>query len=239
MKYERPLQTGRLLKRYKRFLSDIRLDDGAELTAHCANTGSMKNCQPENGRVWVFDSQNPKRKLPMSWEWIEIEGQYKACINTSRANTLVKEALLNHVIKELPEITEEQLKSEPKVEEGRLDFLIQQNANEIYIEVKNVTLLEDDGMGYFPDAVTTRGAKHLEVLKRLKSEGKRAILLFCVSHEGIHQVKPAAHIDSKYTEAIKEAVEHGVEVLAYKATFVTNDTASELFLETAIPVILD
>lgn len=230
MQYERPLLTGKLIKRYKRFLADIELTFPAErageiVTAHCANTGSMTNCKDEGAKVWLFDSQNPKRKLPLSWEWVEVEGQYKACINTARPNQLIKEALAENRIAEIPVADVLQLKSEPKVDEGRLDFLIEAPNNNTYIEVKSVTLLGKDGEdsalgnGYFPDAVTTRGAKHLDVLMRLVAEGHRCVMLFCVPHEGIQQVSPARHIDEKYSDKLAQAMAAGVEVLAYSVKF--------------------
>jgi sugar fermentation stimulation protein A len=235
MEYERPLLTGKLIQRYKRFLSDIELTSPAEragevVTAHCANTGSMTNCKDEGAKVWLFDSQNPKRKLPLSWEWVEVEGQYKACINTARANQLVKEALLENRIKEVEVCSAEFLKAEPKVDEGRLDFLISSELTDVltYIEVKSVTLLGKGGdvvkeknVGYFPDAVTSRGLKHLEVLMRLKAEGQRSILFFCVPHEGIKQVRVADHVDPEYAEKLREVMAVGVEVLAYQVEFQT------------------
>lgn len=239
MEYERPLLTGKLIQRYKRFLSDIEIVTPVErageiVTAHCANTGSMTNCKDEDAKVWLFDSQNPKRKLPLSWEWVEVEGQYKACINTARANQLVKEALLANQINEIKFTSADTLKPEPKVDEGRLDFLIthsdsrsyKDSSSQTYIEVKSVTLLddrrdkkEDQNVGYFPDAVTTRGLKHLDVLMRLKSEGKRSVLFFCVPHEGIQEVRVADHIDPAYSKKLKLAKAEGVEVLAYQVEF--------------------
>ncbi|MEH6448971.1 MAG: DNA/RNA nuclease SfsA [Oleispira sp.] len=237
MEYERPLLTGKLIQRYKRFLSDIELTSpieraGEVVTAHCANTGSMTNCKDEGAKVWLFDSQNPKRKLPLSWEWVEVEGQYKACINTARANQLVKEALLANRIKEVAVISAQHLKAEPKVDEGRLDFLVSTDTSEslTYIEVKSVTLLGnadsndeaglgEENVGYFPDAVTSRGLKHLEVLMRLKAEGQRSILFFCVPHEGIKQVRVADHVDPTYAKKLREVMAAGVEVLAYQVEF--------------------
>lgn len=243
MKYEHPLLTGKLIKRYKRFLADIELTSPSErqgevVTAHCANTGSMTNCKDEGARVWLSDSRNPKRKLPLSWEWVEVEGQYKACINTARPNQLVKEALAENRIAELPVTPDNELKSEPKVDEGRLDFLITGHDRNVYVEVKSVTLLgkgdasDSNGIGYFPDAVTTRGAKHLDVLIRLAGKGNRAVLLFCVPHEGISVVQPATHIDETYSNKLREALEAGVEVLAYRADFSDNG----MTLSSRIPV---
>ena len=240
MEYERPLLTGKLIQRYKRFLADIELTTPVErageiVTAHCANTGSMTNCKDEGAKVWLFDSQNPKRKLPLSWEWVEVEGQYKACINTARANQLVKEALLANSIKEVNVSSAEFLKAEPKVEEGRLDFLVSSAESDqlTYIEVKSVTLLgnatsekSEKNVGYFPDAVTSRGLKHIEILMRLKAEGQRSILFFCVPHQGIQQVRVAEHVDPVYANKLREAIKAGVEVLAYQVQF--NDQGMEL-----------
>lgn len=252
MEYERTLLTGTLIQRYKRFLADIELVTPTErageiVTAHCANTGSMTNCKDEGARVWLFDSQNPKRKLPLSWEWVEVEGQYKACINTARANQLVKEALLFNRIKEINVISAECLKSEPKVTEGRLDFRLdcEQSDVKTYIEVKSVTLLgntedtsRETNIGYFPDSVTSRGLKHLDVLMRLKAEGHRSILLFCVPHEGIKEVRVAEHIDPAYAKTLRKVMAAGVEVLAYQAEFNTNtDHKTQVMqLKTALPV---
>lgn len=224
MNYERPLLTGKLIQRYKRFLADVELVTPVErageiVTAHCANTGSMTNCKDEGACVWLFDSQNPKRKLQLSWEWVEVEGLYKACINTARPNQLVKEALLDNDIAEIPVTHAECLKSEPVVDEGRLDFLISDDEKLTYIEVKSVTLLGDNNIGYFPDAVTIRGLKHLEVLQRLKAEGHRSVLFFCVSHEGIQQVRVAEQIDPVYADKLRQVIAAGVEVLAYQVEF--------------------
>jgi len=256
MEYERPLLTGKLIQRYKRFLADIELITpvdraGEVVTAHCANTGSMTNCKDDNARVWLFDSQNPKRKLPLSWEWVEVEGQYKACINTARANQLVKEALLENRINEVEVSSAEFLKAEPKVDEGRLDFLVSSDQSETltYIEVKSVTLLGDsessaeggatkkqaeENVGYFPDAVTSRGLKHLEVLMRLKAEGQRSILFFCVPHEGIKQVRVAEHVDPAYAAKLREALAAGIEVIAYQVEF----RSQGMVLNKAIDVVI-
>ena len=223
MQYDRPLLTGRLIKRYKRFLADIMLDNGQQITAHCANTGSMKHCGAEGDRVWVYDSQNPQRKLPYSWEWVEVAQTYKACINTARANQLVEEALRQNLIPELA--GPYQIQREPKVADGRLDFLLTdaENNKSIYIEVKSVTLLDDlinkTGVGSFPDAVTERGLKHLRRLLDLKQQGNRAVLLFCVPHEGISSVRTAHEIDLKYAEMLRTVYAEGVEVLAYRVKF--------------------
>jgi len=237
MNYDAPLVSGRLLRRYKRFLADICLDDGTEVTAHCPNTGSMKHCADADSRVWLWDSNNPKRKYQLTWEWVEVDGQFRACVNTARANQLVEEALQKGVISELA--GDYQIHREPKVDDGRLDFLLyEQDSGEaaVYIEVKSVTLLseQEPGLGSFPDAVTERGLKHLRRLQALKEEGYRAVLLFCVPHEGIERVQAAADIDPAYAAALTEVAAAGVEVLAYRVTFSQRGMA----LDTPLPVLL-
>lgn len=221
MYYDAPLVSGRLLRRYKRFLADVRLQDGSEITVHCPNTGSMKHCADPDSRVWLWDSANPKRKYSFTWEWVEVDGRYRACVNTARANQLVAEALENGVITELAGAY--RLQREPKVADGRLDFLLQTKEEEadVYIEVKSVTLLSETepGLGSFPDAVTERGLKHLRRLQALNEEGFRAVLLFCVPHEGIERVQAAADIDPAYAQALTEVAAAGVEVLAYRVRF--------------------
>ena len=236
MIYDAPLVSGRLLRRYKRFLADIVLDDGCEVTVHCPNTGSMKHCADADSRVWLWDSLNPKRKYQLTWEWVEVDGQYRACVNTARANALVAEALERGEIAELRDYA--QIRREPKVEDGRLDFLLtQDDGADAYVEVKSVTLLSNSeaGLGQFPDAVTERGLKHLRRLQALKEQGHRAVLLFCVPHEGIERVQAAAAIDPAYARALDEVAAAGVEVLAYRVSF----SEWGMQLDQAIPVLLN
>jgi len=239
MQFPVPLQEGKLIKRYKRFLADIELDDGVLITAHCPNTGSMKRCQQENASVWVSDSNNEKRKYRHTWELVEVDKKYLACINTGLPNKLAKEAIDNGVVVELQGYGYH--KAEVKYgENSRIDWLLSNDNKEgdadqlCYVEVKNVTLLEEDGRGYFPDAVTDRGRKHLYELANMVEQGHRAVLFFCVSHTGITQVSPAEHIDKKYTEALKEVMAKGVEIIAYRAE-ITNQTIE---LSYKIPVVV-
>ncbi|MCB5162940.1 DNA/RNA nuclease SfsA [Marinomonas algarum] len=232
MKFPSTLIEGKLLRRYKRFLSDIELPNG-EVVAHCPNTGSMRRCQQDGARVWLSKSNNPKRKLGYTWELVEVDGEYLACINTGWPNKLVGEAIANNVIDELNGYSEQ--KAEVKYgENSRIDWLLTDaEGKKCYVEVKNVTLLESDGGGYFPDAVTERGRKHLFELLRMVQEGHRAVLFFCVSHEGINSVSPAAHIDKKYAEAFKSVIDQGVEVIAYKVAI----SQKEMFIDQSVPVL--
>lgn len=217
MEFHPPLQPATLIKRYKRFLADVTLPNGEEITIHCANTGAMTGCATPGDTVWYSTSDNTKRKYPHSWELTQTARGHFICINTLRANQLVAEALTQKCIPELSEYSE--IKPEVKygAENSRIDFFLSHNElPDCFIEVKSVTLL-DDNQGFFPDAVTLRGQKHLRELMHIAKEGKRAILLFVALHTGIHVASAAAHIDKKYAQLLEEARQSGVEVLCYQA----------------------
>jgi sugar fermentation stimulation protein A len=208
-----------LIKRYKRFLTDIALPDNTETTIHCANTGAMKGCGQTGDTIWYSTSSNLKRKYPFSWEVVQDQHNNLICVNTLRANQLVEEALLHGVIKEVNNF--DKLKREVKygTENSKIDFFTSsENTPDTFIEVKSVTLLEQS-QGYFPDTVTTRGQKHLRELIAMVNEGHRAILLFAVLHSGINNVRAARHIDPTYANLLREAHEAGVEIIAYKVEF--------------------
>jgi sugar fermentation stimulation protein A len=194
------LKKATLIKRYKRFLADITLEDDSDCTIHVANTGAMSGCAIPNDIVWYSTSDNLKRKYPFSWELTQTQNNDFICVNTLRANQLAEKAILNGTISELQGF--ETLNREVKYgeENSKIDFhLTNKNGFETFIEVKSVTLLEDN-QGYFPDAVTLRGQKHLRELIAVAAKGHRAVLLFAVLHSGINDVKPAEHIDLKYTK---------------------------------------
>ncbi len=213
-----PLIEGRLIRRYKRFLADVSLADGSEITAHCPNTGSMKNCADSGSRVWLRDVRSPHRKLAYRWELVEVEKRYLACINTGLANGLVREAIEAGRIEPLCGYRTLLTERPYGTEGSRIDLLLREPGRpDCYIEVKNVTLLQGAGWGLFPDAVTQRGSKHLRELIKVVRGGERAVLLFNAAHTGIRQVAPAWGIDPLYSEMLAEAVDAGVEVLAYGA----------------------
>lgn len=226
MHFDPPLKQGKLIKRYKRFLADITLADKQQLTIHCANTGAMTGCAEAGVTVWYSTSDNAKRKYPHSWELTQTAAGHSICVNTARANTLVVEAINNEVISELSGY--QTLRTEVKYgqENSRIDILLQDSDREdCYIEVKSVTLLDDlnSGQGYFPDAQTTRGQKHLRELTEMVQSGHRAVLFFAVLHSGIEKVSAAHHIDAKYSLLLKQAREAGVEIICYKAEFSDNE----------------
>ena len=218
MNFDKQLNSATLIKRYKRFLADVTLEDGSEHTIHCPNTGSMSGCAETGDTVWFSTSDNLKRKYPFTWELTQTSSDDFICVNTQRANQLVEEALSAGIISEL--VGFESLRREVKYgkENSRIDVLLNYcEQPDTYIEVKSVTLLEN-GQGFFPDAVTTRGQKHLRELTEIVQEGHRAVLLFAVMHTGINSVSPASHIDKEYTRLLKEAEEAGVIILAYRAS---------------------
>ncbi|CAH6817146.1 putative DNA-binding transcriptional regulator of maltose metabolism [Vibrio chagasii] len=223
MQFNPPLESATLIKRYKRFLTDIKLPDGSERTIHCANTGAMTGCATPGNTVWYSTSDNAKRKYPNSWEISETDKGHRICVNTARANQLAVEAIENKTIVEL--LGYNALRTEVKYgsENSRIDILLEDNEKPpCYIEVKSVTLLDEqetstEGQGFFPDAVTTRGQKHLRELTEMVESGNRAVLLFTVLHSGIEKVSAAHHIDAKYSLLLKQAQDAGVEVLCYKA----------------------
>lgn len=218
MRFDPPLEEGRLLRRYKRFLADIETAGGEQLTIHCPNTGSMLNCMSEGCRVWFSRSQDPKRKLPGTWELGETPHGRLACINTARANALVEEALRGGVITELAGFTGLRREVRFGEENSRADFCLEFTTGPAWIEVKSVTLgFADSAVAAFPDARTERGTRHLRELAAQARAGVRAVQLYCVNLSGIKAVRAAQEIDPAYAAGLREAREAGVEVLAYGA----------------------
>ncbi|WP_434605736.1 DNA/RNA nuclease SfsA [Pseudomonas sp. R1-7] len=231
------LEEGRLIRRYKRFLADIETVHGEMLTIHCPNTGSMLNCMAEGARVWFSRSNDPKRKLPGTWEIGETPQGRLACINTARANSLIEEALRAGVIGELNGFIGLKREVAYGMENSRIDFRLDYpDRSSAWVEVKSVTLgFDGTNVAAFPDAVTLRGAKHLRELACLAREGVRAVQLYCVNLSGIEAVRPAQEIDPVYAAALREAVAAGVEVLAYGATL----TPEQMWIDRPLPVLLE
>ncbi len=219
------LYPAQLLRRYKRFLADIGLATGEQLTIHCPNTGSMKNCLVADSPCWYSQVESKTRKYPQTLELVTTPDGHWAGINTARTNELVAEALALGVIGALSGYRQIKREQPYGSEKSRIDFLLEQHpqdARPCYLEVKNVTLLDQapgdtEARGYFPDAVSERGSKHLRELMSVACAGQRAVLLFCVQHTGITSVSPADHIDKRYGQTLREAAAAGVELLAYSA----------------------
>jgi sugar fermentation stimulation protein A len=217
-----------LLRRYKRFLADVRLPDGEMITVHCPNTGSMKNCLLPESPCWYSTSTSAARKYPHTLEIVTTPQGHLAGINTARANALVECAITTGVITELQGYKNVRREVVYGNEKSRIDFLLESDAGKCYVEVKNVTLMEAEGQGLFPDAVSERGSKHLRELMQMKCEGHRAVLLFCVQHTGIKWVEPADLIDPVYGKTLREAIARGVEVIAYGAEILPELSAIRL-----------
>lgn len=217
MQFSPPLKPATLIQRYKRFLADVVTPEGETLTIHCPNTGAMTGCATPGDTVWYSTSASTTRKYPHTWEMSQTQQGAFICVNTLRANRVTKEALLAQRLPEL--VGYDILRSEVKygAEGSRIDFLLQaEDRRDCYIEVKSVTLAEQQS-GYFPDAVTLRGQKHLRELMSVAAGGDRAVILFAVLHSAVEHFSPARHIDEEYARLLKEAQCRGVEVIAYKA----------------------
>ncbi|MCB9943075.1 MAG: DNA/RNA nuclease SfsA [Geminicoccaceae bacterium] len=213
MQLPAPLISGSLIRRYKRFLADIRLEDGSMVTAHCADPGRLPGLAVEDAKAWLSRSNDPRRKLAYRLEIIEQEGA-RVAINTLNANRIAREALEAHTIPEFSGY--DTVLREVRVEEGtRLDFAIARNETITrHIEVKSVSW-KRDGIGAFPDAVTSRGTKHLRTLAELVRAGHPATLLFVAQRGDVERLTIAGDIDPDYRAAFDEARLAGVEFLAY------------------------
>lgn len=234
MRFLQPLQQALLVRRYKRFLVDVCLENGESTTLHCPNTGSMKNCLAPGAPLWYSTSLDAKRKYAATWEIATTPAGDLAGINTNRANTLVKEALVAGLIPSLSSFTELAAEVRYGKEGSRIDFLLQIGGQAVYLEVKNVTLCEGEGAGYFPDAISQRGCRHLRELTDVVQRGHRAVLVYCVQHSSIESVAPARHIDSAYASAFEAALHAGVEVYALGARL----SPQEIVLERPLPVLV-
>ena len=217
------LQQGILLRRYERFLADIETLDGDTITVHCPNTGAMTGCAEPGSAAYYSTSDNPKRKYACTLELVEtVNGMVS--VNTTRANSLVAEALANQSIEPLKQFG--RIKAEQNIPGGggRFDFLLSnEQGQSAFVEVKSVTLCSSDKLGEFPDAVSERALKHLYALERMLSLGHRSVLVFCAQHCGIDRVAPAAFIDPRYAVVLAEVMAAGVEVYALRCTTDTKD----------------
>ncbi len=236
MQYSPLLIKAKLIKRYKRFLADVVHPELGEFTVHCPNTGSMKNCWQPGWNVWLQKSDNSKRKYPYTWVLTENEKGDLIGINSASANKLVIEALQQDKINEVSDIDSIQPEVKYGQENSRIDILVQHSDNtKTYIEVKSVTLLDDQNkskeIGQFPDAVTTRGQKHVRELMDCIDKGDKAILFFMVQHTGIDTVEIAKYIDPDYACLVEQAITKGVKVIAYRAKINTES----IVLDQSIP----
>lgn len=212
MKFKQPLTRGILVKRYKRFLADVKLNNGEIVTVHCTNSGSMLSCIEEGAEVFLSLAPNPNRKTKFTWEMIRING-YWVGINTSNPNQFIYEFLLSGSIPSLGKW--EKVVREVKFGESRLDLYAERGDEKCYIEVKNVTL-KDDKYVRFPDAVTIRGQKHLKELMKIRKLGFRSVILFAIQRIDVEIFAPAWSIDPEYGNLLVEALNNGVEIIPFQ-----------------------
>ncbi|MEM1343547.1 MAG: DNA/RNA nuclease SfsA [Pseudomonadota bacterium] len=235
MKFAQPLIRGSLIRRYKRFLADIALDDGREITAHCANSGAAMGLSDPGTTVWVEPNDNPKRKLGFTWRLVELGGGHWSGIDTSVPNKVVGEAL---AARRIPEIAPySAIRAEvPYGKRSRVDFLARgEGLPDAYIEVKNVHLRREDDWAEFPDCVTTRGARHLEELSDMVAAGHRAIMLYCIQRSDCARIRLASDLDPGYAQAFAKARVAGVEATAW----ICRLSLAEIVLDRPIPIHVD
>ncbi len=239
MKFPDPLIPGTLIKRYKRFLSDITLADGQVVTAHCANSGSMMGLTEPGSAVWLSPARNPNRKLKFTWELASGADGDLVGINTSLPNQIVADAVAAGQIKELVGYASQ--RREVKYgKNSRIDLLLEDpDKPKCYVEVKNVTLKRSNGaeggVAEFPDAVTARGAKHLVELSDMVAEGHRAVMVYLVQRQDCAIFDVAADIDPTYAEALTEARKRGVETLCYSCKV----SPEEIVVDKPLPLAFD
>ncbi len=232
MEFTKPLIKGKLIKRYKRFFTDIKLGKGI-VTAHCPNTGSMKGLLDEGNEVFISKNNDPKRKLKYTLEIIKIKKSLVG-VNTHFANKIAYHGLYNNLVKEISD--SDSIKPEVFFDkETRFDFLIEKNKQKIFVEVKNVTLFRDKKVAEFPDAITSRGSKHLKTLITAIKKGYKSYLLFLVQIQGVESFKIAKDIDKEYYENYLLAKKAGVKFLAYRCKI----DSKEITIEKKIKIIND
>lgn len=213
MDFNQRLVHGHLVKRYKRFLADVELDSGEQVTAHCTNSGSMKTCLEEGAEVYLSPVNDPKRKTRFTWEMIKINDRWVG-INTNHPNLLAYEAILNNEVPTLAGYDE--VRREVRFQDSRFDVMAKNDQETCFVEVKNVTM-KDGEFALFPDAKTDRGKKHLETLIRVKEQGMRAVMFYVIQRMDVAKAGPATRIDPNYSDTLQKAMNSGVEVIAMQA----------------------
>jgi sugar fermentation stimulation protein A len=232
MKFTKSLIKGKLVKRYKRFFTDIKLNQET-IVAHCPNTGSMMGLLDEGNEVFISKNDDPKRKLKYTLEIIKVKKSLVG-VNTHFANKIAFHGLSNNLIKEVE--NNDNIKPEFFFDkETRFDFLIEKDKQKTFVEVKNVTLFRKNKLAEFPDAVTSRGSKHLKTLIEATKKGYKTYLLFLVQIQGVTDFKIAKDIDKEYYENYKLAKKAGVKFLAYRCKI----SSKEIKIEKKIRIIND
>jgi sugar fermentation stimulation protein A len=240
MEFPSTLTQAILLKRYKRFLAEIVVNNQEHRIIYCPNMGAMTGCDILGSRIWFSECSNPRRKFPETWELVEVDGGHLVCVNTHNTNQLVKEAIQNGVIKELAAFSH--IEDDPGlIDDSSFDFLLKHQEHEddeqqtALVMTQSVTLGDEVHRGFFPDAMTQKGVAQLRALIYAKQRGYRAVLVFGVLHTGIQRLFPADHIDADYGNLIRQAVIAGVEVIGYRVDISFNAISLTEQIEVCIP----
>jgi sugar fermentation stimulation protein A len=248
MEFANSLTQAVLLKRYKRFLAEIVLNNQEHQIIYCPNTGAMTGCDVLGSRIWFSHSENPRRKFPGTWELVEVNGGYLVCVNTQYTNQLVIEAIQNGTIEELKDYSQI-IQDPPLLEENGFDLLLEKNSHfsdeqenisplcgeSCFMVIKSVTLGDEIHRGFFPEIVTQGGAQQLKSLIHAKQLGYRAVLFYNVLHTGIERVFPADHIDPQYGQLLRQAVIAGVEIFGYRVDINFNQIKIAKKIEVCVP----
>ena len=221
MQFQSNLVSGRLVKRYKRFFADVELSNGRIVTAHCPNTGSMLGLAKHGVKVWLEPNEDPRKKLKYSWKLVDHENGHFTGVDTSIANKIVYEALLQRKILEVLDY-DIILREQKYGANSRVDFLLRNGSKTCYLEVKSVTLCRQKKIAEFPDTVTSRGAKHLKELSKTVSTNTRAIVLYLVQRSDCNYFKIADDLDQTYLNETILSKNSGVEFVSYRVNFLSN-----------------
>lgn len=219
MEFASPLTQAVLLKRYKRFLAEIVINNQEHRVIYCPNMGAMTGCDILGSRLWFSHSSNPRRKFPDTWELVEVDGGYLVCVNTQNSQELIVEGIEKGVITQLQGYAQINL-APPLLEDHSYDLSLNHHTQDgepqhCYVHINNVTLGDEIHRGFFPDAASEKAVQQLKALMHAKKLGHRAMLVYCVQHTGIERLFPADHIDPQYGSLLRQAMIAGVEIHAY------------------------
>lgn len=239
MEFASPLTQAVLLKRYKRFLAEIVVNNQEHRVIYCPNMGAMTGCDTLGSRIWFSHSPNPRRKFPDTWELVEVDAGHLVCVNTQNSTELVKEAIENGVITELQGYAHLNVATNT-LGEYAFDISLcppmpQESKPSCFVHINNVTLGDEIHRGFFPDAPTDKGVQQLKALIHAKETGYRAVLVYCVQHTGIERLFPADHIDPKYGSLLRQAMIAGVEIIAYRVDISLKEMSIAKPIEVVIP----
>jgi len=236
MEFSSPLTQAVLLKRYKRFLAEVVVNNEENRLIYCPNQGMMRGCEILGSRIWFSHTFNPQRRFPDTWELIEVDAGYLVCINTQHPLPLLIEGIQNGVIQPLQGYARLQL-APPPLDEHHFDMCLEKEASDekCWVALNHVTLGDEIHRGFFPDAITEKGVQQLRALIHAKQLGHRAILFYAVLHSGIERIFPADHIDIQYGYALRQAMIAGVEVMAYRVGISLEEISFVKPVEVCIP----